>query len=264
MTLPMFIESSLRIEDLGIGKNIVLTGSEAHHAVVVRRIKSGEQIMVTNGFGLCAKITVKQVSKNELSGEIFEYFQESASPIKITLVQALVKAGRDEQAIETATEFGVHQLIPWEAHRSIVSWAGNTKTAKGKAKWEATVIAAAKQARRTWLPTVDEKVTSQQLAIWIEKEKEKGGQVFVCHESGEEKFSKVFQEMFQKKCGDTHTEIKSISFIVGPEGGISEPEIAAFSQAGAQIVALGEHILRAATAGPWAIAAATALLQGES
>ncbi|XCB31076.1 RsmE family RNA methyltransferase [Arcanobacterium hippocoleae] len=49
--------------------------------------------------------------------------------------------------------------------------------------------------------------------------------------------------------------------MVGPEGGITPDEIQLFKAAGAQIVLLGEHVLRSATAGPWAIAAAKALLQ---
>jgi 16S rRNA (uracil1498-N3)-methyltransferase len=47
---------------------------------------------------------------------------------------------------------------------------------------------------------------------------------------------------------------RQILVVVGPEGGISDTELAALTQAGAQAVRLGPHVMRTSTAGPVAIA----------
>lgn len=62
------------------------------------------------------------------------------------LAQALAKGGRDEQAIETATELGVDEVIAWQAERSIVRWSG--KETKALAKWTGVVRAAGAVAAR--------------------------------------------------------------------------------------------------------------------
>ena len=46
---------------------------------------------------------------------------------------------------------------------------------------------------------------------------------------------------------------RTVSVVVGPEGGISEQEVADFTKAGAVSCVLGSNILRAATAGPVAL-----------
>ena len=73
--------------------------------------------------------------------------------IRLVLVQALAKGDRDELATETATELGIDAVIPWQSERSIVRWKGD-RAAKAHAKWQSVVTAAAKQARRAWIPEV--------------------------------------------------------------------------------------------------------------
>ena len=44
-----------------------------------------------------------------------------------------------------------------------------------------------------------------------------------------------------------------IQLVVGPEGGISDAELQKFVAAGAKVALLGNHVLRASTAGPAAL-----------
>ncbi len=46
---------------------------------------------------------------------------------------------------------------------------------------------------------------------------------------------------------------RTIYVVVGPEGGISDAEVASFTEAGAEVCVLGNNILRASTAGPVAL-----------
>ncbi|XCB29905.1 RsmE family RNA methyltransferase [Arcanobacterium hippocoleae] len=193
MTFPVFVNPQLSANDVTAGGTVMLVGAEARHAAVVRRIKPGEIIDVVDGHGLRVTAEVTLAAKNEIQAAVVKVVQEPASNISITLVQALAKGGRDEQAIETATEFGVDNVIPWESQRCIVSWENSVKEAKARAKWEAAVLAAGKQARRAAIPVVSEKLTSRQLAAWISAQVGAGGCVFVCHEEGTQPLVQLLQ-----------------------------------------------------------------------
>ena len=52
------------------------------------------------------------------------------------LVQALAKGDRDELAVETATELGVDEVVPWQAARSVVVWSGE-RGERARRKWQA-------------------------------------------------------------------------------------------------------------------------------
>lgn len=256
MTRPVYVDRELI--STPVGSTLVLRGEEARHAATVRRTGVGEQIDVVNGRGLRSTIEVTNVAKNELSGTILGVAEEPAHALDVVLIQALAKGGRDEQAVETATEFGVDEVIPWQSARTVVRWNDAAKAAKGRARWNATALAAAKQARRSWVPTVADGMSSKQLSAWIRDEVAGGSRVFVCHETA--------QTRLVDSLGVTSTQTHlpgekgRIGVVVGPEGGITDDELELFTQSGAETVLLGEHVLRSATAGPWAIAVIRALL----
>ncbi|MDK6294728.1 16S rRNA (uracil(1498)-N(3))-methyltransferase, partial [Aerococcus urinae] len=66
-----------------------------------------------------------------------------------------------------------------------------SKASKGKAKWESVVRAAAKQARRAWIPSVGDVVNSKALATWVEANTAAGGKVLICHEEATESLSSI-------------------------------------------------------------------------
>lgn len=248
MTLPVYVDSAL--ESAEVGARIDVTGDEARHAATVRRTRVGEQLDIVNGRGLRATIEVTGTAKTSLTGTVIDVHTEDPHARTITLVQALAKGGRDEQAIETSTEFGVDAVVPWQSSRSVVKWSDPSKAEKARAKWEATVLSAAKQSRRSWIPRVESVVTSKQLAAQITEWTSNGSAVYVCHESAIEPLT---SHLRNAGAGS------DVVLVVGPEGGITDEEIASFTNAGAHAVLLGEHVLRSGTAGAWAIAVIRAL-----
>ena len=72
---------------------------------------------------------------------------------RFVLVQALAKNDRDDQAVEAATECGVDEVVPWQASRSVVQWRGE-RGEKARRKWDAVLVAATKQSRRTRRPVL--------------------------------------------------------------------------------------------------------------
>lgn len=248
MTRPVYVDPSL--VTLGRGTMLSLEGEEARHAVTVRRTHPGEELDIVSGRGLRVRVEVTAVSKTSLMGKVIETFEEAPSHPQIVLVQALAKGGRDEQAVETATEFGVDHVIPWASDRAIVSWSNPGKAKKGRAKWQAVAMAAAKQSRRSWVPTVGAPVSTKELAEWIRTEKSTGGRIFICHESATDTLISKLSDG-TSLAGDGSPRM---TVVVGPEGGISDLETTLLADAGGEVVLLGEHVLRSATAGPWAIA----------
>ena len=81
-------------------------------------------------------------------------------------MQALPKGERGELAVEVLTEVGVDRIVPWAASRSVAVWKGE-RAAKSHAKWQATAREAAKQSRRSWLPTVTPLASTADLAALV-------------------------------------------------------------------------------------------------
>ena len=219
---------------------VVLTGAEAHHAAAVRRVRIGEDVTGGDGCGVWLQGTVSAVAAKEvvvtLDPERARVIEEPRP--RVALVQALAKGDRDELAVQTATELGVDDVMPWQAARSISRWDA-AKASKGVARWESIAREAAKQAHRAWLPTVTPPVTTSQLA-----ELAATTRMLVLDPTAREKLSDV---VF------VAAEATPILLVVGPEGGITPDELASLAEAGARRVRLGDTVLRTSTAGPAAL-----------
>jgi 16S rRNA (uracil1498-N3)-methyltransferase len=213
-----------------------LIGDNAHHAGRVLRMKSGEEILVSDGKGSWARCQITSISKKEIGLNITESGKESAPDAEISILQALPKSDRARETVELLTAAGVTNIYPWQAARSI---------GKESDKWESYSIEASKQSRRYFFPKVSEKINSNS-AIEICKEFD---QVLICHESATHKLTDVVKPA------------KRTLIIIGPEGGISENELTEFETAGGKSLKLGRPILRSAHAGIAAISAVSAAMK---
>ncbi len=124
MTAPVFV-----VEDLtgaAPGATTALDGAEGRHAVSVRRLRVGEDIVLTDGAGRGVFGTVASVEgKDRLDVAVAEVRDEPVPAPRITVVQALPKGDRGELAVETMTETGVDAVVPWAASRCITQWKGD-------------------------------------------------------------------------------------------------------------------------------------------
>lgn len=306
---------------------VSLRGEEARHALEVKRLKAGEILDLSDGRGLRLRARLgggagrgvagsggagsagdrggraergEHKERGVLRAQVFASILQSPPPPALVLVQALAKNKRDEQAVETATEIGVSEIIPWQAARCVTVWSDAKKAEKGREKWEKIAAEATKQSRQAFIPQVSPLLRGEQLYREITQRVARGAWALALHESATEPFSawaKRLQEAFSagdfgrgenpappetdahapgtKDTGtddtgtddtggahDTGARLEGragapteIILLVGPEGGISEEEIAALRQAGAQALRLGQSVLRASTAGPAALAA---------
>jgi 16S rRNA (uracil1498-N3)-methyltransferase len=236
------------------GALFVLDGPEARHAVAVKRLSPGEPVDIADGAGKRLTGRVVSASPAELTVECGALAVEEQPGTRLVLVQALAKGDRDELAIETATELGIDAVIPWQSERSIVRWKGE-RAAKAHGKWQSVVTAAAKQARRAWIPEVRAAVETPGLAAAVAA----ADLAVILHEDAVRPFRSVL-ETWQTQQSEPGAGALEILLIVGPEGGISPREVTRLCDAGAVTALLGHHVLRSSTAGPAAVVLASEVL----
>lgn len=229
MTRPVFYSS--------LDEGLTLDAGEAKHLKVMR-LGEDDELDVVDGRGTRVRCAVRGGELTEL-----ETSHDPLPPHPITLVQALAKGGRDERAVEAAIAVGATRIIPWSADRSIAKWSG--KEAKAHAAWQAIALAAMKQSRQSHLAEISQRRTSAQLAEEIAAT---GDRVLVL-EAG--------APLGLREAAEDLEAGQGLWLIVGPEGGITESELAAFEGAGARACRLGPSILRSGTAGPIACAIAS-------
>lgn len=225
MTNPVFLAADLT------GDELVLDGQEGRHAATVKRLRAGELVDLVDGRGTRCTCTITSVGKDRLACQVVSRSTEPRPAPAITVVQALAKGGRGELAVELATEVGVDRVVPWSAARCVVSWTED----KGLERWRSTAREAAKQSRRAWFPEVTPLHSTADVASLP-------GQLLVLHESAGASLSKVA------------LGADDLVLVVGPEGGITDDELAALTGAGATAVRLGSSVLRTSTAGAAAAA----------
>jgi len=234
MTLPVFLGPVTGVAE---GDTVVVEGDEARHAVVVRRIRVGEAIVLVDGSGTAATCTVTGTTKTSLSASVSSVAVTPAPTLHVTVVQAIPKGDRGELAVEVLTEIGVDRIVPWAAARSVGVWRGE-RAAKSLAKWRATARESGKQSRRAWLPEVSAMMTTAEVAVLVDE----ADMAVVLHEAASSPLASLPLE-----------GVRSMLVVVGPEGGISDEELTALGAA--SVVRMGESVLRTSTAGVAAVAA---------
>ena len=156
----------------------------------------------------------------------------------VTVVQAIPKGDRGELAVEEMTEVGVDRIVPWAAARCVPVWQG-ARGERSLAKWRLTAREAAKQSRRAWIPEITDVASAGQVAQLIAEA--------ACAIVAEPDAAISLGRLSLPESGD-------LLVVVGPEGGITGEESAAFRAAGAAACRLGPTVLRTSTAGTVAAA----------
>ncbi len=246
----LYYREDLSPQDFQLGSVIGLIGDEGRHAVRVSRLRVGEEISIGDGAGSVADGQVIRVDRDSCDIRVTQVRHARAdAAVQLVLVQALAKGDRDERAVEQATEFGVDRIVPWQAQRSVSRW-DDTKAARGVTKWQRVAREAAKQSLRARIPVVEDPVALAQLTAWASQP---ATHMLVLHPRGERKLSQWCREL-QSPQGECVV-------VIGPEGGMSDAELTALASAGAEVLQLGDTVLRTSSAGPAALVLLNQALQ---
>ena len=210
----------------GVGGIAVVDGDEGFHASNVRRIRPGEELDLSDGAGTVAHSVVEEAVKGRLTARVLDLTEIARPTPAVTVVQALPKSERSELAIELATEAGADGFVAWQAQRCVARWESAAKIDKGLRRWGAVARSAARQSRRAHVPQVEGLMSTADLL---------------------------------GRAPDALTlvlaDAASVLLVVGPEGGISDEELAQLAGAGARTVRLGPTVLRTSTAAAVALGA---------
>jgi 16S rRNA (uracil1498-N3)-methyltransferase len=215
-----------------------LTGANAAHLARVLRAKVGQEFDISTGEkvrrGKIIAVSEQRV-EFELGDEVV-----AASELQVELLLAVFKFDRMEWAIEKATELGVAKIIPVIAQRTEKHLAQSA--AKRAERWRRLSHEAAQQSRRVSPPEIAEPLSLADALA--------GGKGIVLAESEEGKSLKQALA----------TVPRPVRLAIGPEGGWTDAELAAFEDHGWQAASLGATILRAETAAIAALAITAAEL----
>jgi len=221
-----------------VGQSYEFANDDANHAIRVLRMQAGAEFMLSDGKGAWSQVVAQEVKKKSMQVQVLESGFQEPLATTITVVQALPKGDRAKEAIELLTEAGVDRIVPWSSARSI---------GKGSDKFAITAREASKQSRRFRIPEVTDVATTAQ----------------ICEAIKISDLAIVFHESTPAKLSDqvSSHNVEHLLIIIGPEGGITDEEIAAFTHCGAKVALMGRPVLRSAHAGIAAVSAVSALLR---
>lgn len=217
---------------------IHITGSDVNHISNVLRMKTGEELWISDGSKYEYRCTIESFEPDEvLLHIVYSQEPEYELPCRIYLFQGLPKADKMELIIQKAVELGAYEIIPVETKRCVVKLDGK-KSAKKTARWQQIAESAAKQSKRMLIPNVHEVLTFREALKYAESMDVR----LVPYE-----LARGMQETKEILAGIEPGQ--SVGIFIGPEGGFEEKEIETAIEGGAKPITLGRRILRTETAG---------------
>ena len=216
-------------ENILENKIIIDEKGDVNHLKNVFRVKIDEKVRAVDGEKeyLCRVAELDKKSVTLVIDEIFE--DRFSTKVKIDAAIGILKNDKMDLTIQKLTEIGINKIIPLSTKRGVA------KVSEKKDKWDLIVREALKQCQGVKPLIIDEVTKIEKLKL------EDYDLVIVPYECEDEYTLKNLLRNQTK-------ELKSVLYIVGPEGGFDIEEIEYLKQKGANIVTLGKRILRAETA----------------
>ena len=216
-------------ENILENKIIIDEKGDVNHLKNVFRVKIDEKVRAVDGEKeyLCRVAELDKESVTLVIDEIFE--DRFSTKVKIDAAIGILKNDKMDLTIQKLTEIGINKIIPLSTKRGVA------KVSEKKDKWDLIVREALKQCQGV-KPLIIDEVTK------IEKLKLEDYDLVIVPYECEDEYT--LKNLLRKQT----KELKSVLYIVGPEGGFDIEEIEYLKQKGANIVTLGKRILRAETA----------------
>ncbi|WP_202711162.1 16S rRNA (uracil(1498)-N(3))-methyltransferase [Sporosalibacterium faouarense] len=215
---------------------VVITGDDVKHIKNVLRLNVGDKIMVCDGESNDYLIEIENIESNQVIGKIINKERSKGEPpIDVVLYQGLPKSTKMDLIIQKATELGVKRIVPVITERTVVKIDNPKKENKKLERWNRIALEASKQCKRGQIPNVEGVINFKEMVEEIKEDF-----VIVPYENE----IKIGTKEILSKFND-----KTISIVIGPEGGFEEEEIEKLKEIGANIITLGPRILRTETAG---------------
>ena len=223
------------------GETAYLCEEDARHATRVLRMKEGEGCeLFADGRRFSGEIA--SIGDGEVQVRITGEMPSTEAKLRITLYQGLPKADKMELIVQKATELGAAKVVPVAMSRCVVQLDGKDGRRKQE-RWQKIAREACKQSGRCEMLQVTEPISFRQLLARLP---EHGAAIVPWEDARGYSLPRFHAE---------HPDVTDLAIVIGPEGGMSEDEVARMKDANCQSVTLGPRILRTETAGLCAMSA---------
>lgn len=223
---------------LSAGTELDLPDDAARHVAQVLRMRAGEALTLFNGEGGEYAAIIVEAGRRDVRVRVDRFDAvDRESRLDVTLAQCVSKGDRMDYTIQKAVELGVSRIVPLLSERSVVKLDAE-RWDKKLEHWRGVAVSACEQSGRTRMPEV---VAVQKLDGWLAWPADNALRLVL---APTESVSLRRLESSSK-----------IALLIGPEGGLSDGEIAAARRVGCIGIGLGPRVLRTETAGVAALAA---------
>jgi len=225
---------------LAAGLSVELGDSAANHVARVLRLPAGAPLILFDGTGGECEAVVETINKRRVVARVLAHHaHEREAPLELWLAQGISRGERMDYTVQKAVELGVNRIVPLFTERCGVQLTGE-RLDKRVQHWQAVAISACEQCGRNRLPDI---AAPRSLRAWLAESSPALGL--------------VLDPEADMTLSTLAAPTGAVSLLIGPEGGLTDEEIASAKQAGYLGLRLGPRILRTETA---AVAALSALL----
>lgn len=225
------------------GTTATLTGSEAHHLRDVLRLKPGNRITLFDGTGTTYEGEINRITPDSVIIQIDKTNSADNNRPQLHLGQALITGKKIELVVQKATELGISSLTPFTS----TFCSTREPSPNRQERWHRIAMESCKQCNRAIPPEIKPLTT---ITECLQEASHHELKIIFWEETADLTLQDIEINIKEKKP-------RSVFFMIGPEGGLSDDEIATAKQHGFLSVTLGTQILRAETAS----LAAAAILQ---
>ncbi len=227
--------------------HVALAPDEEHHLLAVLRAGDGDAVVVTDGMGREArtKLVIGPVEGSDAGATllIIPGTDVTDEPtLKVTLIQALLKGDHMDLVVEKATELGVSEVYPVITDR-VVTRIPEDRQASRRERWERIATSAMKQCGVNRLPEI-RNISRLSKAL----EEMSDFDLFIIGSLSES--ATPLRRVLESAPPEGR-----IAVLIGPEGDLTEEELAAVRQCGAIDASFGKRVLRAETAALYVLSA---------
>lgn len=213
------------------GERLELTEDAVNYLKNVLRLGEGHWLKIFNGDGRYLDAEIVEVGKRTLTVQLGTAYQtDNESRLQLGLAQCISRGERMDYTLQKAVELGITEIQPLFSARTQVKLDGERLLRKQQ-HWQQIVISACEQSGRNRVPVVAPPLP---LHDWLQQST---GQRLLLSPTADQSLASLPLQ-----------PANPVWLLIGPEGGLSEPEIELARSQGCLDARLGPRVLRTETA----------------